>query len=274
MAYEILEIPAKRDGWVKSFAPAGSLSAYHLHAHRELEINLVVRGRGIYFIKGGQYPIRAGMQLWLFPGQSHMLMEASDDFCMWVGVFRPRLIRRVVDDKGSRILLQKDPGEVFVHAINQSSFEFLTGFCTRLEAVEDGDAYFNSGLAFLLRSAWSSGTEANSMAPTAPVHEAVERAVHLMREGQLEGSLVDLAARAGISYSRLCGLFTEQVGQTPGDFRNNLRVQRFHYLMEAYPYRTLLDLALEAGFGSYAQCHRMVRRFTGHSPAFLRKASP
>ena len=133
------------------------------------------------------------------------------------------------------------------------------------------DGLFNGGLGFLLRSAWSAGTALSSVQPQAPVHRAVEKVIHLMREGALEGSLVDLAGRAGISYSRLCNLFAEQVGQSPGEFRTGLRVKQFEHLVQRYPERTLLDIALESGFGSYAQCHRTVSRVTGKSPAELRK---
>ncbi|HKJ91178.1 MAG TPA: helix-turn-helix domain-containing protein, partial [Oceanipulchritudo sp.] len=77
---------------------------------------------------------------------------------------------------------------------------------------------------------------------------------------------------AGLSYSRLGCLFREQMGETLGAYRKRLRVQRFQYLAGNYPDRTLLDCALEAGFGSYAQAHRVIRECTGKAPReFIRK---
>ena len=273
MNYEQLQIPARRDGWVRAFEPS-MYPTMHLHSHRELEINLITRGSGVYFIQGGKYPIREGMLLWLFPDQPHLLVESSKDFTMWVGVFRPRLIRKVTggaDD--SAVLRDRDPGTVFVQNVDGGDFRFLSGLCQRLADIPGDDVYFNGGLSFLLRSSWAAGKSVASMEPRGDVHQAVERVIHMMREGALDGSLTELARRAGISYSRLCSLFAEQLGQSPGDFRTKLRVRRFEYLVVNHPARTLLDLALEAGFGSYAQCHRTVRRLTGKSPAELRRQS-
>ncbi|MEX0331826.1 MAG: helix-turn-helix transcriptional regulator [Puniceicoccaceae bacterium] len=273
MTYEELQIPAKRDGWVKSFEPFRYQAAMQLHSHRELEINLITRGEGAYFINGGKYPIREGMLVWLFPDQPHLLVEASEDCSMWVVVFRPRLIRTVTDTGKSSILRKRDPGSVFVQNVQGNDFRFLSGLCQRLGGIQEDDPYFNNGLAFLLRSSWEAGEAVASMQARGQVHPAVERVIHLMREGALDGPLPELARRAGISYSRLCSLFADQLGQSPGEFRTELRVRRFEYLMATHPGRTLLDIALEAGFGSYAQCHRTVSRITGRSPAELRKLS-
>jgi AraC-like DNA-binding protein len=51
------------------------------------------------------------------------------------------------------------------------------------------------------------------------------------------------------------------------DYRNRLRIDRFFECIQ----RTggngnLLDAALEAGFGSYAQFHRVYRKFLGTTP--------
>lgn len=273
MAYERLGIPRDRHGWVMEYRPAEMGTGSQVHAHRELEINLVVKGRGSYLIQGGKYPIRSGALLWLFPDQPHLLVEASADFTMWVAVFRPRLVSHLTQEAPAdvQILRSSDPGRVYVQELRADSIAFLETLFRRLAKFPPGDhPHFNGGLGFLLRTAWEAGRMVEPLPSVANVHPAVERALHLLKEGAEEGSLVELASKAGMSYSRLCTLFTRQTGQTLGDFRNRMRVQRLQELVTSGSSRTLLDLALEAGFGSYAQCHRMVVKHTGQSPARLR----
>jgi len=272
MPYEKLEIPQGRDGSIRSYTPDGQGQA-HLHAHRELEANLILKGRGSYLIQGGRYSIEPGNLLWLFPGQPHLLVEASEDFRMWVGVFRPRLVKSLTAVAGEEIqvLRERDPGAVYVRNLNPDTFRHLDAVFSRLNSIGPADgSYFNHGLGYLLRSAWDSGLKARPLVSVARVHPAVEKALHLLREGDEGGSLVELAERAGISYSRLCKLFSCQIGETLNQFRNRMRIRRFQDLAAAHPERTLLDAALEAGFGSYAQCHRMVVRLTGEPPRRLR----
>ena len=245
-----------------------------VHNHRELEINLIRRGQGAYLINGGRYPIRTGTLLWLFPAQPHVLLEASDDFSMYVVVFRPRLIRSLARGPQWGILLQQDPGQVFAQALPPTEFQFMDRLCRELERLPNShDAFFNRGLGFLLAYSWEKGALADSMAAEEEFHPSVERVIHQLRAGPLDEPLSSLAKQAGLSYSRLAGLFRKQMGLTLGEFRNQLRVEQFVALMREYPQRTLLDLALEAGFGSYAQCHRVVRRHAGRKPAELRRTA-
>ena len=70
-----------------------------------------------------------------------------------------------------------------------------------------------------------------------------------------------------MSASRLSRLFHQQVGTTLVAYRARRRVDRFLALRRRHPQRSLLALALAAGFGSYAQFHRAFRAATGVAPA-------
>ena len=74
-----------------------------------------------------------------------------------------------------------------------------------------------------------------------------------------------IAARLDISLSRLARVFKAQLGMSLVAYRNRLRLDRFMVLMDQGR-TSLLDAALAAGFGSYAQFHRVFRA--------LRKTSP
>jgi len=74
-----------------------------------------------------------------------------------------------------------------------------------------------------------------------------------------------IAAKLDISLSRLARVFKAQLGMSLVEYRNRLRLERFSALMDQG--RTnLLGAALAAGFGSYAQFHRVFRAVRKTSP--------
>ena len=83
------------------------------------------------------------------------------------------------------------------------------------------------------------------------------------------GDLATLARAAGLSPSHLSRIFKEQTGVPISRFRNQQRLQRFLRLYGSGRRTTALAAALEAGFGSYAQFHRVFREQTGRSPSAL-----
>jgi methylphosphotriester-DNA--protein-cysteine methyltransferase len=95
------------------------------------------------------------------------------------------------------------------------------------------------------------------------VHPAVSQAARLLAE-DARVTLTQVAATAGVSASRLRHLFHEQTGSTLVSYRNRQRLQRF--LDHHSSRRSLLEESLTAGFGSYAQFHRVFRSLMGTSP--------
>jgi AraC-like DNA-binding protein len=74
-----------------------------------------------------------------------------------------------------------------------------------------------------------------------------------------------LAKRVHVSAGRLARIFKKETRMSLVDHRNDLRLARF--LDGAYPRAaSLLEAALDAGFGSYAQFHRVFRARYGAAP--------
>jgi AraC-like DNA-binding protein len=62
------------------------------------------------------------------------------------------------------------------------------------------------------------------------------------------------------------------MGLTLISYRQRRQLEKFLDLFSRVPERKLLSLALEAGFGSYPQFHRIFSREMGRSPAeFVRR---
>jgi AraC-like DNA-binding protein len=94
--------------------------------------------------------------------------------------------------------------------------------------------------------------------------EVVSRAVELIRrESSLNRN--ELARRLGTSSSRLGKAFKSEMGFSVRDYRNRLRLETFLGLVDRGG-ANLMQAALDAGFGSYAQFHRVFRSLLGSTP--------
>ena len=105
---EILRIPAELDGGAWHMQLSG-VPRRHIHRHDELEVNLVLRGRGKYLLADRTYELSRCTQIWLFPEQNHVLLETSPDFEMWVLVFKPAMVQRACTTDTARPLLELNP---------------------------------------------------------------------------------------------------------------------------------------------------------------------
>ncbi len=268
-----LQLPVHLDGSVWRYASLAAANRRHRHA--ELEVNLVTAGRGTYLLGNRRYEIRRGDLLWLFPAQEHVLSEQSADFQMWIAVFRRRAVKRTAAGPNTRALLQRSyTGDACrrLTAHDLSRFEEL--FQELSTAEEPG--LTNAGLGYALLHAWKCFERASEV-PVRELHPAVERAASLLQSeaanpaanlsaSMQQESFVTLARRVGLSPSRLSRLFKQQTGTTLVDFRNRQRIERFRQLYGSGERHTLLSAALEAGFGSYPQFHRVFRQIVGCSP--------
>lgn len=84
-----------------------------------------------------------------------------------------------------------------------------------------------------------------------------------------------LAGQLGVSPGHLARSFKREMGISLVDYRNRLRIDRFFETIQKTGANTnLLDAALEAGFGSYAQFHRVYRKFLGTTPRDIFASGP
>lgn len=258
-----LQLPPALEGNVWRYANPANANRPHHHA--ELELNLVTQGKGIYLLGGKRYEIRRGDLLWLFPAQEHVLVEQTSKFEMWIAVFRRRTIKRSATDSEARPLLQRSFIGETCRRLSNHDLSRLEGLFEELSSAIDQPGLINAGLGYALLHAWKCFQRA-AQVPVHDLHPAVERAARIIRTESEDFSLKELARRAGLSASRLSRLFKEQTGFTLVDFRNRQRVERFQQLYGTGQQYTLLGAALEAGFGSYPQFHRVFRQIAGCSP--------
>ncbi|BDI30588.1 hypothetical protein CCAX7_26390 [Capsulimonas corticalis] len=262
-------IPEWRGGSIHRIAVSTPMASGHLHP--ELEINLVLSGRAVYLLGDRRYELRRNSLVWLFPEQDHMMIEASADYSMWLGLFRPELIAQACRSAEGAVLTQANPEGYFCRQLAEDAARSLEGvFAGVAGAADDRDRYY-TGLGWALLSAWSAHRAAEDTAPDTELHPSVDKAVRLIRSNEAPESLEDLAREAHLSLSRLSRLFREQTGLSLIEFRNRQRLERFARIYGKGGGHSILEAALDAGFGSYPQFHRVFTEHMGCGPAEYRR---
>jgi AraC-like DNA-binding protein len=234
------------------------------HRHRELELNLVVSGRAHYLCGGRRYELRRGDVAWLFAAQPHILLDQSDDFALWVAVFRPRLVRALCAGEAA-VLAESDPAGEFCRRLAAADAARLGELFSEIERAAAEPRRHNAGLAWLLLNAWRLFRDAAPVPPGPEAHPAV--ALALRRLAADPGvSLGALAREVGLSPGRLGRVFKGATGRSVAAARARARVEAVVARLRAEPHCSLLRAALAAGFGSYTQFHRVFTEVMGRSP--------
>lgn len=271
---EHLEIPAGLEGFVQLRHATGQAVRQPMtgwHSHAEVELNLVRHGSGRYLVRNRRYDLRRFTLAWFFPGQEHILLDLSSDFEMWIVVFCPGAIRAACTTPGTAVLRKSAPPGHFCRLLPAAPAEQLDALCRQVAASVHEPEAFNAGLRFLLLRAWQLYTSAPPPSGGYDLHPAIEQATRLLAEEEQAMRLEELAQRAGLSPARLSRVFKRQVGLSLTEYRNQRRVERFVRLYGEGRKMSMLAAALSAGFGSYAQFHRVFREVMGCPPARYRK---
>lgn len=240
-----------------------------MHRHPELELNLVTAGRASYMLSHRRIDIDRGTLIWLHPTQDHLLINESADFAMWIVIVRADAIDRWCATSAAP--LRRGGTGRQARRLDAEQARQLGELCEEAGGAAGEPDHLNATLGYLLMRAWRA-TETASETPTlAELHPAVEAATAMLQGDGGAMSVPDLAEAAGLSASRLSRLFRQQVGLSISDYRSRLRVDRFCRLYGRGERRTMLDAALQAGFGSYPQFHRAFKRHMGEGPAAYRR---
>jgi AraC-like DNA-binding protein len=123
----------------------------------------------------------------------------------------------------------------------------------------------------LVRAERCSSVATPTLGPCMPIEErsspaavTTARVVSLLEDDHAL-TRAQLATRVGVSVSGLSRTFKSQMGLSVAQYRSRLRLERFLALVEPRG-GNLLAAALDAGFGSYAQFHRVFRSALGTTP--------
>jgi AraC-like DNA-binding protein len=223
------------------------------HFHSEPELNLIGAGTASFGVGDINVAVAAGDLLWWPPGQDHVLLEASPDFDLFVIGLTPALSARVLGPNGP----QAYSGATRVR-LDPPALARLRSLCAAPLAVDP------AAVETQLGELWSSAHQFRLATPGMHPHPLTRSAlVSLIQGPELRRS--ELASRLGGHPTDLSRHFHKDVGLQLNEYRTRLRLLRF--IEAASAGRTnLLSAALDAGFGSYSQCHRVFQETLGCSP--------
>jgi len=267
--HEILELRDGLQANVWRYTNSGAM--LRMHRHNELEVNLVLRGRAQYLVNDRRFDLRPCTMIWLFPGQNHLLLNQSLQYEMWVLYFSCDIVKRTATAVDDRVLGVDDPGEYFCKQVGEDSAGWLSDLFQSVADRAGSTALFNAGVAYSLLAAWQQYQAAGPSALGTDLHPAVERAARLIGDEVDPMPMPELAKRSGLSISRLSKLFHDQTGVTLVEYRQRQSVQRFLRIYARGRRKSILQAALEAGFGSYAQFYKVFKRVIGIGPLEYRR---
>jgi AraC-like DNA-binding protein len=236
-----------------------------------LSLHLVLSGSATYQVGPQRYHVSPSSLFWAFPRQPCGAIQPSPDHEVWVASFEPNLVDRVCVTRATRVLAAPEQSDSFCRQLTQVATRRLVLQLEDLAAPGRDADQFNAGLSYLLLAAWAEYQEAGELEPGEHLHPAVAKAARLLSTQPNLDSLSQLARTCGASASWLSRLFRQQMGVSMVDFRNRHRIERFFELYRDGYRLNITQAAFEAGFGSYAQFHRVFRKTLGYGPAELRR---
>lgn len=221
------------------------------HFHDEPELNLVIAGSGSFAAGKVRFEVQAGDLLCWPPGQDHELLQASADFDLFVVGLAAEFSERVLRERNAPALAA--PTCVRLDAMALSRLRSLCAFpSVGLEpaVLEEHVARF-----------WCQAHQYRAGARDR--HPVGRRALmSLLEHPDLDRA--QLASWARAAPSEVSRQFYQHTGVTLTHYRTRLRLLAFIRCVDAGS--TLLDAALQAGFGSYSQCHRTFSTAFGCTP--------
>lgn len=237
----------------------------------KLSLCVVLAGAATYGDGDDAVSVLPRSIVWLFPDQARTPSRVTPDYQAWVVTFESELVERVCSGPAYEALRERSVSSAFHRHLGKTTAKRLCAQFDALSAAGLDAEHFNAGLTYLLLSAWAEYQKAADSREAASLHPAVEKAARILRAEPATGSLDELAKTCGASASWLSRLFRQQMSVSLVDFRNHCRIERFFQLYRDGQHRNIADAAFEAGFGSYAQFHRVFRKKLGYGPAELRR---
>jgi AraC-like DNA-binding protein len=290
LVLEDLKLRKGYDGFLYLVESARNPPRLSSHHHRELEVNLVLRGTITYVVGERRFTFTARTLLWLFPEQEHQLVDMSPDAQAYVAVFRSSLVTRsarVQPYAGLR--RRRKPQEPVLHTVLEpASFDLIrrmmdalmigapdpdllnreAGFGAKSTfAFAHEDSFgLNAGLHHLLLLCWRCQKAGRVLGDAVLVHPVIRKALRILSNEDWNEDMASLAGYCAVSEAHLSRLFHRQIGVPLTRYRNSLRLSRFWKHYGDQQTVTLAEAVYAAGFGSYSQFHKVFTQAYGRGP--------
>ena len=243
------------------------------HFHGQLECLLVTRGTATLYLGTHGSTVREGQLCWILPGVPHVMGDFSADFDMWVIQLDSALVESCWREAtGDREHAASGPFESWSLPLGERLAGRAIVGVTGAECRRLGE---------LATSVWSAAQPAEASAFLRELCTLALRVTLANVDQRRPLSIAELtsclllsspttnrraaAAELGVSEGFLSRRVHSDLGVTFVEHRARARVAHFLALARQ-GHLNLLAAALEAGFGSYSQFHRIFTRVSGSRP--------
>jgi AraC-like DNA-binding protein len=237
--YQPFPIPGTARGYVWHHVPA---TRRPRHFHAEPELNLIAGGHATFGYGEATISVSAGDLLWWPPGQDHVLLDATPDLDLYVVGVTPAFSEHVLTGRVSGA-----PGGAARLQLDRGTLTRLRKAC----AVQMGGIE----AAAVERHVGDLWREAHALRARTPDHHPLTVRALSSLLGRPDLKRGELARLIRGNPSEVSRYFHRDLGLTLVAYRTRLRLIRFIQLVEGGG-RSFLTAAIDAGFGSYSQCHR------------------
>jgi AraC-like DNA-binding protein len=238
---------------------------YNQDTTNHVALVLCTAGSARYQCANQIHHVRPATISWSVPALRSEFVDASTEYEAWVAQVSGSLVQRM------GLMGQQRQGAALSRRLTADGAKRLESHFEYLASLDNTSDQFHVGMEYLLLSAWAEQHRTTRVDELIDIHPAVERAAHILRHQPETSSLRELAQACNASASWLSRLFREQLGVSLVGYRNQARIERFFELYGAGRGANLTEAALGAGFGSYAQFHRVFKDTLGFAPGDLKR---
>nr|WP_245339259.1 AraC family transcriptional regulator [Paenibacillus shirakamiensis] len=252
-------------------------SFQRLHWHRELEINWILSGSGIYVINGREYPFTEGDLFLIDSDDLHRAYEGQD---LEMGVvmfdpillapaqrYDPELLRPFRDNEASSTRYIS-----CTHERSSVMSKYLREILNEYVAKKRSNHSIIMGLLlqFLAEvNRYFSTTELIEMMPSWQIEQMRSVIAAMEEDLSRPWNVRDLAELVHLSPSRFSALFSQVAGSAPLNYLVQLRLAHAVELLEKSD-DSILSVAATCGFRNLSNFNRLFRRNYGISPSKMR----
>lgn len=257
-------LPSGYEGVVYDYS--SSSETYILHAHNDIEINLILSGEAKLLYENEKYHLSQNLLLVLRPGEYHQIYDRSPHFAMKIIVFPPTFKERYSREERFHPFFLPSSTPV-LRILSSDQMVRLLFLATEFQKEDISPVSANHILTTLFFVLSDFIPITNTPTRKGTLHPAVGKALKLIAEDGAHLSLNELASRVEIETETLCRLFKKEWGVGYNEYINNLRLENCKTMIQNNSGDvSLIDVALQSGFRSYRSFHRVFKAKFGLSP--------
>lgn len=258
--------------FIGSLKRTESETNYHCHEH--IELSVVTKGHGTYYIDGKNYPIEAGDFIILNPGTYHKsLATCSGDFTTeyYIG-FTDISVRGIEPNT-----LPLPDGKIIFHMkdmFRQEIFRLCASMGKEFQTCRPGryfmlKAYLIQMILLLLRDQQETVEEQNGCYFESPNKKyVVKQMIHYFSEHYSEKiSLDQIARNMYLSTFYISKIFKSETGDTPINYLIELRMEKARELMENAPGLSIQNIASMVGYDDAYHFSKLFKKHFGVAPS-------